>query len=341
MAMLVLRLTFVFIAAGVATLFLPAEETDGPNWLPILILSGVCLLAAAVISIDVFFEKKRIEIISAVYFGLLIGMLLTTLLSFGLAPLLANFPLRGPVTLMLAVILCYGCISMLLQTKDDFRFLIPYVEFARELKGIRPMVLDTSAIIDGRLVEIVETGMIDCPLVAPRFVLIELQGIADSGDKLRRVRGRRGLDILERLRTHPNVDFSIFERELPEFSGQSVDMKLVLLAKNLNGRLVTCDFNLNKVAKIHNVQVMNVNEVAKAMRPQFLPGEAFQLRVIKIGEGHDQGVGYLDDGTMVVVEGGRDRIGKTIGVSVTSTLQTQSGRMIFAKIDDSDSNHSD
>ena len=126
----------------------------------------------------------------------------------------------------------------------------------------------------------------------------------------------------------------LFDRELPEFAGQPVDMKLVLLAKHLNGKLVTGDFNLNKVSRLHNVDVININEIAKAIRPQFLPGEAFQLRVVKHGESQDQGIGYLDDGTMVVVEGGRDRIGKTIPVVVTSTLQTQSGRMIFTRMED-------
>jgi uncharacterized protein YacL len=335
LALLILRLVFVFIAAGVATLFLPPAGTEGPEWLPLLIFSGVMLLAAAVISIDAFFEKKRIEIISAVYFGLLVGMLLSILLAIGLNPILLNVGnLRLPIQTMLSVVLCYGCISMLLQTKDDFRFIIPYIEFSRELKGAHPFVLDTSAIIDGRIADLAETGTIDNQMVMPRFALLELQGIADSSDKLRRVRGRRGLDILEKLRNHEKLEFSIYDRELPEFVGQSVDMKLVLLAKHLNGKLVTCDFNLNKVAKIHNIDVINVNEIAKSLRPQFLPGEAFQLKVVKQGEGHDQGVGYLDDGTMVVVEGGRDRIGKSIGVVVTSTLQTQSGRMIFVRADD-------
>jgi uncharacterized protein YacL len=139
---------------------------------------------------------------------------------------------------------------------------------------------------------------------------------------------------LNRLRSHDKVDFLLFDRELPEFAGQPVDMKLVLLAKHLDGKLVTGDFNLNKVAKLHNVEVINVNEIAKAMRPQFLPGEAFQLKVVKPGEGQDQGIGYLDDGTMVVVEGGRDNISRTVTVVVTSTLQTQSGRMIFTRIED-------
>jgi uncharacterized protein YacL len=202
------------------------------------------------------------------------------------------------------------------------------------LKGVRPIVLDTSAIIDGRIADLADTSILDSQLVMPRFVLLELQAIADSSDKLRRVRGRRGLDILNRLRTHEKVDFLLYDRELPEFAGQPVDMKLVLLAKHLDGKLVTGDFNLNKVSRLHNVEVININEIAKAIRPQFLPGEAFQLRVVKAGEGHDQGVGYLDDGTMVVVEGGRDRIGKTVAVTVTSTLQTQSGRMIFTRMED-------
>ncbi|MDZ4850844.1 MAG: TRAM domain-containing protein [Pirellulaceae bacterium] len=334
MAMLVLRLIFVFIAAGVGTLFLPPEGWEGPPWLPYMIFSGVMLLAAGVISVDIFFDQKRIELISAIYFGLLVGMLLTILLSLGLNPLLATVPQRAPITLMLAVILCYGCVSMLIQTKDDFRFIIPYVEFARDLKGLRPFVLDTSAIIDGRIADLADTSILDSQLVMPRFVLLELQAIADSSDKLRRVRGRRGLDILNRLRTHEKVDFVLYDRDLPEFAGQPVDMKLVLLAKHLNGKLVTGDFNLNKVSKLHNVEVININEIAKAIRPQFLPGEAFQLRVVKQGEGQDQGIGYLDDGTMVVVEGGRDRIGKTIPVTVTSTLQTQSGRMIFTRMED-------
>lgn len=334
LALLVLRLVFVFIVAGVATLFLPGDAPPGFSWSPLVTFSGVILLAAAVIAVDAYFKTKRIEIISAVYFGLLIGLLLTILLFIGLNPILANVESRVPITLLLAVILCYGCISMLIQTKDDFRFIIPYVEFSRELKGVRPFVLDTSAIIDGRLADLADTGMLDSQLVMPRFALLELQNVADSNDKLRRVRGRRGLDILERLRKHEKLEFSIYDRELPEFAGQSVDMKLVLLAKHLNGKLVTCDFNLNKVAKINNVEVININEIANSLRPQFLPGEVFSLRIVKQGEGHDQGIGYLDDGTMVVVEGGRHCIGKTVQAVVTSTLQTQSGRMIFTRVDD-------
>jgi uncharacterized protein YacL len=145
---------------------------------------------------------------------------------------------------------------------------------------------------------------------------------------------------LNKLRTLKKIDFQIYERELPEFAGQTVDMKLVMLAKHLEGKIVTGDFNLNKVAKVHNVPVINLNEIAASLRPQFLPGESFDVRIVKAGEGPEQGIGYLDDGTMVVVEGGRDRIGQTFAVVVTSTLQTQAGRMLFAKCEDTIRSHS-
>ncbi len=195
-------------------------------------------------------------------------------------------------------------------------------------------MLDTSSIIDGRLAELAETNIIESQLVMPGFVLGELQAIADSQDRLRRARGRRGLDILNRLRTQPKIEFQIYDRDLPEFAGQPVDMKLVILAKHLEGKIITGDFNLNKVAKVHNVPVINLNEVAASLRPQFLPGETFEVRIAKAGEGPDQGIGYLDDGTMVVIEGGRHRISATLPVVVTSTLQTQAGRMLFAKVDE-------
>ena len=219
----------------------------------------------------------------------------------------------------------------MLQTKDDFRFIIPYVEFAKEVKGRRPYILDTSVVIDGRIADVVETNVFDSQLVMPRFVIGELQAIADSSDRLRRSRGRRGLDILNRLRTNPEVDLQIFDRELPEFAGQPVDLKLVALAKHLEGKLVTNDYNLNKVARLHGVGVINLNDLANALKPVFLPGEQIEVRIVKPGEEPGQGVGYLDDGTMVVVEGGRDHVNEQVKIAVTSVLQTSAGRMIFGR----------
>jgi uncharacterized protein YacL len=167
----------------------------------------------------------------------------------------------------------------------------------------------------------------------PRFVLSELQGIADSSDRMRRSRGRRGLDILNRLRATEHVDLQIYDRELPEGNGQPVDLKLVLLAKHLDGKLVTNDYNLNKVAKLHGVSVVNLNDLANALKPVFLPGEAFEVRIVKAGELPGQGVGYLDDGTMVVVENGREHVQENARVTVTSVHQTSAGRMVFAKYD--------
>jgi uncharacterized protein YacL len=167
----------------------------------------------------------------------------------------------------------------------------------------------------------------------PRFVLSELQAIADSSDKLRRSRGRRGLDILNALRAHEQVEFRIMDRDLPEMAGQTVDMRLVLLARHLDAKIVTGDYNLNKVARLHNVPVINLNDIANSLKPVFLPGETFDVRIVKPGESHGQGVGYLDDGTMIVVEGGRDHINDTVRVCVTSVLQTSAGRMIFGRFE--------
>ena len=332
-ALLALRVLFITVAAGVGAIWARSDSFLHPM-MPYLVFCGALLAAFLVVAADMMIRKKRIEVISAVYFGLLVGVLLSYLLTIAMDPLLDNNKaLRTYVSLGSVTVFCYTCISLLLQTKDDFRFVIPYVEFSRDLKGMKPMILDTSSIIDGRLAELADTSILDSQLVMPRFVLLELQSIADSSDKLRRVRGRRGLDILNRLRTSDKLDFVLYDRDLPEFAGQPVDMKLVLLAKHLDGKLVTGDFNLNKVAKLHNVDVIDLNQVAAALRPQYLPGEGFQVRVVKPGEGHDQGIGYLDDGTMVVVEGGRERLNQTVGVIVTSTLQTQAGRMIFAKFD--------
>jgi uncharacterized protein YacL len=288
-------------------------------------------LAFAVVIADIYAPRKRIDTISAVYFGVLIGVLLTYVLSIALAPLIAQSFNGRAVQMVIALVLCYFCTSVLLQTKDDFRFLIPYVEFVREVKGFKPLILDTSVVIDGRIADLVGTGIFDNQLIMPRFALSELQNIADSSDKLRRTRGRRGLDVLNRMRADQDVDLVIFDRELPELAGQTVDLKLVLLAKHLEGKVVTGDFNLNKVAKLHNVPVINLNEISNSLRPVFLPDETFRIKVIKAGEGAEQGIGYLDDGTMVVIEGARNKIGKELDVRVTSTLQTNAGKMIFAK----------
>jgi uncharacterized protein YacL len=333
MALIILRCVFLLCAGGVSAIINASFTENSPQspTLPYLIFGGIMALAFAVVIADIYAPRKRIDTISAVYFGVLIGVLLTYVLSIALAPLIAQSFNGRAVQMVIALVLCYFCTSVLLQTKDDFRFLIPYVEFVREVKGFKPLILDTSVVIDGRIADLVGTGIFDNQLIMPRFALSELQNIADSSDKLRRTRGRRGLDVLNRMRADQDVDLVIFDRELPELAGQTVDLKLVLLAKHLEGKVVTGDFNLNKVAKLHNVPVINLNEISNSLRPVFLPDETFRIKVIKAGEGAEQGIGYLDDGTMVVIEGARNKIGKELDVRVTSTLQTNAGKMIFAK----------
>ena len=300
------------------------------------------MVALGVISLDVSVRKKKLDTITAVYFGMLIGLIMTYVLSLALAPflqqyLLSKYPSAKQIQYLthielgLGLMVCYICISLLIQTRNDFRFIIPYVEFAKEVKGLKPCILDTSVVIDGRIADVVETDIIDGKLIMPKFVIGELQAIADSSDRLRRGRGRRGLDILNRMRANTNIDMEIYDRELPEFADQAVDLKLIALAKHLQGKLVTNDYNLNKIAKLQGVPVINFNDLANALKPVFLPGEHIQVRIIKAGEEPGQGVGYLEDGTMVVIEGGRDYINENINVAVTSVLQTSAGRMVFGR----------
>jgi len=335
MGLIVLRFVFVMMAMGLGIFFINSGALPGDSeWLTWGVFGGMLLLALGIIAIDIAIRSKQLDTISAVYFGLIVGLLMTYAFGLALAPLPMSDTLRDSVQLVLGAVLCYVCISLLMQTRHDFRFIIPYVEFAKDVKGHKPYILDTSVVIDGRIADVVETGVVDNQLLMPKFVIGELQGIADSSDRLRRGRGRRGLDILNRLQNDPDVDIKIHDRDLPEFAGQPVDMKLVLLAKHVEGKLVTNDYNLNKVAKLHGVTVINLNDLATSLKPVFLPGEQIEVRVVKPGEEAGQGVGYLDDGTMVVIEGAREKVGNVVTVTVTSVLQTSAGRMIFARLGD-------
>ncbi len=342
MALILLRFIFTLAMAGLAVSILNSSTfPKQPEWLAWAVMGGMLSLAGGVIAIDLGIRRKRLDVISSVYFGLIVGMFLAYIAQLVIKPLIPpNITESNPawiwiqvLYLLMALVLCYTCISLLLQTKDDFRFVIPYVEFAREIKGTRPCILDTSVIIDGRIAEVVDTQIIDGQLVIPNFVINELQGIADSSDRLRRSRGRRGLDIINRLRNSETIDVQIFERDLPEFAGQPVDLKLVALARHLSGKLITNDYNLNKVAQLQDIVVINLNDLANAMKPSFLPGEQISVRVVKAGEEHGQGIGYLDDGTMVVIENGREHIGQQVTIAVTSVIQKSAGRMVFGRCD--------
>jgi uncharacterized protein YacL len=200
----------------------------------------------------------------------------------------------------------------------------------RESAALQPRVIDTSAIIDGRLVDVVRTRFLGGAFVVPQFVLEELQRVADSSDPLKRARGRRGLDLVEELKKVANGGFSVRPTQYPDVDG--VDAKLVRLAQEIGGAIVTTDFNLNKIAQIQGVEVLNINDLANALKPAVLPGEPLHVKVIREGREYDQGVGYLDDGTMIVVEGGRVLVGREVEVEVTSVLQSPSGKMIFTRV---------
>ena len=333
MGLWILRGTFLFVAAGIG---FSVGSSNAPfedrGWIVPTIVGGAIFL----VFVDVLLPRKRIEVISTVYLGIVVALFLTYVISTVLETVMFSAEIegqqyRGTIRVILATALSYICISLLVQTKDEFRFIIPYVEFSKEIKGQKPFILDTSVIIDGRISDILETNIIDNQLIIPRFVLSELQNIADSNDKLRRARGRRGLDIITRLRNNESIELQIHEPETVEMQSQPVDMKLVLLARDLHGKVVTGDYNLNKVATIHNVPVINLNEVSNALKPVFLPGERFSVQIVKAGEEANQGVGYLDDGTMIVVEEGERHINSKVPILVTSVLQTSAGRMIFGR----------
>jgi len=337
MVQFLLRGLFLVMIAAVAALYAVRTFTAVGDEYKILATVIVAMaIGGLLITIDMMTPKKKLSAISGVFLGLIVGMLAAVALSFLVDYVAVVFEEAVPTVLVegmkifVGVICVFTAISLVLQTKDDFRFVIPYVEFAKQIRGPRPMILDTSAIIDGRILDIADTQIISGMVIVPRFVLNEMQTIADSSDKLKRTRGRRGLDILTKLQAHPMLEVSI---EDADALGNTVDQKLISLTQEMNGRLVTTDFNLAKIAEVRGVDVINMNTLAEAMRPVVLPGEKMSVRLIKPGESPSQGVGYLDDGTMVVVEQGRAMINQQVDVTVTSVLQTSAGRMIFGRVD--------
>jgi len=309
-------------------------------------VGGLLFLAGMILLSDVFerayrrVEERLIKVhVSDLLFatlGLIVGLLVAFLLSLPLqqVPVLNMF-----LPIFVSLLLGYLGFTVGYKKKDE---LIQFFSLSRlKEKGqkadhdetVRENVffklLDTSVIIDGRIADVVETGFMEGILVVPEFVLEELQHIADSSDMLKRNRGRRGLDILKRIQGGKHVEVRIVDQDYDDI--HEVDSKLMKLAKEMGAKIVTNDFNLNKVCELQGIPVLNINDLANAVKPIVLPGEELVVQVIKDGKEHGQGVAYLDDGTMIVVEGGKDFIGEQIGVTVTSVLQTSAGRMVFAK----------
>lgn len=287
------------------------------------------------VSLIRWFEEKLLKAPLLDVFAGVLGTVAGLIVAYLLSPAITNIPVVGEVVQVFTSVLL-GILGFRIgyNKREELISFFPGKFGNREknksaVKAGDAKILDTSVIIDGRIADIVKTGFLDGTLVIPTFVLAELQHIADSSDVLKRNRGRRGLDILNRIQKELNIKVNIMEIDFDDI--QEVDSKLIRLAKQLNGKVVTNDFNLNKVCELQGVPVLNINDLANAVKPVVLPGEEILVQLIKDGKEYGQGIGYLDDGTMIVVEGGKDYIGTRLEVMVTSVLQTSAGRMIFAK----------
>ena len=364
MILYVLRALFVLLMAAVGVSFIQdkSQAGGGYSWSAMIV---ALVLALVIVAIDILSPRRKLTVFSGTFLGLIVGIIAAYALSFIVQLIVTQYlpaisesakayldadsvtdpkskivitngqVIVGFLNLIVGICTCYLSISFILQTKDDFRFVIPYVEFSKQTKGARPILLDTSVLIDGRINDIAGTGIIESQLVVPRFVLDELQAVADSADKLKRNRGRRGLDLLSKLQANSRVDVILYDSSGRDHEPDTeVDQKLMGLAKELGARVLTNDFNLNKVAQLRGVDVININDLANALKPVMLPGEKMSVVLMKPGEQPGQGVGYLEDGTMIVVEHGRQHLNEEIEFLVTSVVQTSAGRMIFGRLAD-------
>jgi uncharacterized protein YacL len=288
-------------------------------------MGGLC------VAIDEMLKGFSLRAFSAATFGLILGTLVAAMLDRSELFSDADTPQRRVIRLALFLSFSYiGMILAMRSNKEDFSLIIPYVRFAPQNKPENLLLLDTSVIIDGRIADLIEANFIEGLVVVPRFVLRELQQIADSNDPVIRARGRRGLEMLTRLQQNKRNEVKIHDADFPDET--EVDAKLVRLSKVLAAKLYTNDYNLGKVAELQSVAHVNLNELANALKPVILPGEVFTLRVVREGKDKGQGVGYLNDGTMVVINNAQTMIGQQVSVKVISLLQTGAGVIVFADL---------
>jgi uncharacterized protein YacL len=325
---LLIRLLFILIVGIICFLIrpfsLPANLTA---------LVGL-LIGAAIIVFEWRLRAMSLKRLIGAAIGSVLGIVGAYLFALVIGSSIPASPTRSFLQIMVMMVMAYVGLAVG-ANKGDLLNLAALGGIFAGKKSYK--ILDTSVIIDGRIADIAETGFLDGLIVIPQFVLRELQLVADSADSLKRNRGRRGLDILQRLQKTASVQIQIVEDDFP--SVREVDMKLIELAKVYEGKILTNDFNLNKVAQLQGVAVLNINELANSLKPIVLPGEIMRVFILKEGKEYNQGVAYLDDGTMVVIDNARKMIGKTIDISVTSVLQTTAGKMIFGKWDERGSGH--
>ena len=304
------------------------------NQYPWLVLGGIvgCIVSVIVIVLLRFITQEIFEKMSPALVAIVLAMVMGYAIAQYILLWYPNAEATPRVFVMVTLVLIFGFmgISLGLTRASNWESLVKAVRRGREdLRG--PKIVDTSVIIDGRIADICRSGFLEGTLIVPRFVLRELQTIADSADVLRRAKGRRGLDILKDMQQNPDrVRVTVVEDDPQDIT--EVDAKLIKVARDYGAKIITNDFNLNKVAQIEGIPVLNINDLANALKPAVLPDEQMQVKIIKEGKEAYQGVGYLDDGTMIVVDGGRDLVGRNVSVVVTSVLQTAAGRMIFTKL---------
>ena len=336
---LVLRAIFVVVLISVVVLTVASNRTSALDFgfsTVVGLLISAAALGLIIITVDALTPNKRLAWVVGIFVGIMIGLVGAVAVGSVIDLVAGAWDLRessavylGLVKVTIGIVLVYLSVSVVLTTRDDLRLVIPYVEFAKQVRGARPLLLDTSVLIDGRFEDLGRTGILDAPVVVAQFVIDELQALADSSDGTKRQRGRRGLDVLQRLQGNPWIDLEIedFRNE-----GRSTDRALVEVAKAERFRIVTTDTGLERVAQINGVACLNLNAVATAMRTGQVTGESLRIAVVKRGENPHQGVGFLEDGTMVVVDHGARRIGETVETVVTNTVQTSAGRLIFARL---------
>lgn len=329
------RVGLPMIVGGAAIGFYLASRAGAGPYQWLLSLAGLLLGASCGIVVMVLqrkFHQTSLQVIVSGIIGFVLGLGLAELLFSAISGFLEFIPSYIAITMRVIVTIgaAYLGAAIAIEKSRGFSMLDLVRVFREKPRGKSYKILDTSVIIDGRIADICETGFVEGTLLIPQFVLRELQQVADSSDPLKRNRGRRGLDILQKIQKKIDVHVEISDMDFPDI--REVDAKLVALAKAVNAKVVTNDFNLNKVAALQGIGVLNINELTNALRPVVLPGEEMQVFVLKEGKEYNQGIAYLDDGTMVVVDSGRRYIGQTVDVRVTTVLPTTAGRMIFSRL---------
>lgn len=316
--------SMIIIAGPVIGWFQISKDAKG-------ILIGVAV-ALVVIFVEILIEMIPLDSIVAGGLGAILGLIAAKLLDYSVSlmedPKLDTF--MKTYSILIKMVLAYLGFIIAIRKKEELSLLDKDIHLSSKKHREDLKILDTSAIIDGRILDIIETNFVTGVIVVPEFVVSELQTLADSADSTKRQRGRRGLDLLNKIRQNPVVPVKIFEKDYSEIT--QTDAKILKLAEDLKAKIITTDFNLNKVASVHGVVVLNVNELAGVIKPALLPGEVLNIYLMKEGKEKKQAVAYLEDGTMIVVENGRSHLGKKVEVTVTNVLQTSTGRMIFAQM---------